>query len=226
MGFFDDNEEWKKQRLGKFTASRINDLNQVSKKKGKIFGVTAMNYIREIRGEIVCLESAYDLTGIPSAEHGHMYEGEAIEAFCAETGFHVEHFGNNNPKFFLHPTFPQFSGASPDGMEVNKDFGVEVKCLQWKKHDMCLEIVDNTSFEEIEEDFYGQIQWNMLCSRVHNWKAIFYHPAAKLEEFKLHWLDVTYDQNYIDKTNIRLELAIEELTSGVYGKRFEKYIKS
>jgi len=225
MGFFDDNEEWKRQRLHKFTSSKINLLTHAGK-KGEYFGVQAKKYIRQVRGEIITLEIPEEITGIRAMEWGHMYEGEAISDFIEQTGFHVEHFGNNNPKFFPHPIWPQFAGGSPDGMAEDGSFIVEVKCPSWAVHDEYFELKDWQAFKDCEPDYYGQVQFNMRCAGVKNGYFISYHPLPKFDDFKRKIIPIPYDQAYLDNLEERLEKAIEMLNDGIWGPLFDKWNNS
>lgn len=222
MGFFEESDEWRRQRLGKFTASRINDLKP-SGKNGAYFGVKGIKYIREVRGQIITQELPDELTGIRAIEWGHQYEPIAIQEFETKTGLHVEHFGNNNPKFFPHPIFKSFAGGSPDGIAIDKSFIVEVKCPQWAAHDEYFELTDHCGLELCEPDYYAQIQFNMLCCNVKKGYFISYHPLPKFDKFKLKIIEIPYDSAYIDFITERLEKAIEILNSGIWEKLFKEW---
>lgn len=221
MGFYEEDDKWRQERLGKFTASKVNILMQ--KGKSDYFGVAAKKYIRNVRGEIITREPSVELVGIKAIEWGHQYESEAIMAFEEWLGVQVRHFGGNSPKFFPHPKFPRLAGGSPDGMDLDeKEYAIEVKCPGWANHDLYLELPDAVALKIEEPDYYGQLQFNMHCSGVKKGYFISYHPNPTVPEIRLKVIEVSYDEQYMDVLNERLEKAIEMLNSGVW---FELMIK-
>lgn len=224
MGFFEEEERWRQERLGKFTASKVGVLLQKGT-KGKVFGETALKYIRSRRGEIINREPSAELVGIKAIEWGHKYEPEAIVAFGEWLGKEVKHFGGSDPKFFPHPKHPRFAGGSPDGMDLDeKEFAIEIKCPQWEQHDEYFEIKNAEELKENDthaKPYYSQLQFNMFCAGVKKGYFISYHPSPLIPEMRLRVIEVPYDEEHINLLNERLELAIEEINSGEWERLFE-----
>lgn len=109
--------EWREARAGKLTASRFCDV-MAKVKTGE--AATRRGYRWEVLTE--------RLTGQPvegysnkAMEWGTAHEGQAREAYEAETGELVECAG-----LILHPKHPMV-GCSPDGL-VGPKGGCEIKC--------------------------------------------------------------------------------------------------
>lgn len=222
---FAEEEKWRQDRLGKFTASRIGVLLQKGT-KGKYFGETATKYIRSRRGEIITREPSVDLVGIKAIEWGHQYESEAIVAFGEWLGKEVRHYGGSDPKFFPHPKFPRFAGGSPDGMDIDeKVFVGEVKCPGWDQHDAYMEMNTAEEFKDSEtyaKPYYSQLQFNMHCCGVKQGYFISYHPNPTIAEVRLKVIEVPYDKEHVGLINERLEEAVLMLNSGVWEELFNK----
>lgn len=139
-------DEWKRQRLGKVTASRMADV--IAKTKSG-WGASRANYMAELIAE--------RLTGVPADRYtnsamawGTETEPQAraaYEFYCnvevLETGF-VDHFGI------------EMTGASPDGL-VGKDGLIEIKCPGTATH------IDTLLNGTIPDKYVVQMQWQMAC---------------------------------------------------------------
>lgn len=226
MGFFEEEDAWRKDRLGKFTASRIHSLMQKGRGE-EYFGKDAKKSIRAVRGELITRKPASDLIGIKAVEWGHQYESEAIMAFEEWLGIQVKHFGGNRPKFFPDPENPMFAGGSPDGMDAEeKEFIIEVKCPQWDKHDLYHDLTSAEDLYEEEPFYYGQMQFNMYCTGTKRGYFVSYHPEPTIADIRLKVIEIPFDEKYISTLLERLRRAIEEINSGVWEEKFEKILAS
>lgn len=152
--------EWFKVRTGRITASHMGELMAYSKAKGKE-GVelkARSDYRMKILAERLTGQMAQNFVteqmkwGQEQEEYARSAYEQAKNAFVEEIGFAV------------HPAL-DFAGSSPDGL-VGSDSGIEIKCLTTANH---LEIMKS---REVPQDYYDQIQWNMVCCERDKWDFV------------------------------------------------------
>lgn len=141
-------EAWHLMRVGKITASRINDVVAMIK-TGE--AATRADY----RIELVCER----LTNKPTEgfTNSHMERGIELEPFARSayeiaTSTFVEQVA-----FIDHPRLKN-TGASPDGL-VGNDGLIEIKCPAVKTHIKTL--VD----KKAPSKYMNQMQWQMACTK-------------------------------------------------------------
>ena len=141
-------EAWHLMRLGKITASRINDVVAMIK-TGE--AATRADY----RIELVCER----LTGKPTEgfTNSHMERGIELEPF-ARTAYEIATATFVDQVAFVdHPRLKN-TGASPDGL-VGNDGLIEIKCPAVKTHIKTL--VD----KKAPSKYMKQMQWQMACTK-------------------------------------------------------------
>lgn len=169
-----------KERLGKFTASRIADLFVGGK------GATRDNYIFEKAEEMV--KGHAKSFSNKHTEHGNLNEFEAIESFKAVTGLNVEYL---NQDFFK---INENCGSTPDAKVV--DFSdnilasVDVKCPTetFFKQKMLMIKESKPEFQNVPKQYYYQAQMQMLSLGCNTHYLVRYLTA----------MDIDYDGNKIE----------------------------
>lgn len=139
--------EWKLLRVGKITASRINDV--VAQIKTGEAAIRA-----DYRIEIVTER----LTGEPTETftNEHMERGTYLEPF-ARTAYEVKKsLFVEQVAFVNHPTLPN-TGASPDGL-VEQGGLIEIKCPKPKTH------IATILSRKAPSKYINQMQWQMACT--------------------------------------------------------------
>jgi len=176
--------EWFKDRYGKFTASEIHKLLGV-----RGLGETGKSYaiekaIEQLYGQV---EDSY--------RGADMQRGVDLEplAFKKFQEMHPE-----AKESFMFP-YGQHAGASPDGV-VGKDAILEIKCPRATKF---FKIVAD---ENIDKEYYAQMQMQMLCSNSE--KAYFFNYCVIDGEEFYHTIEVKRDEEMIALIKERLEEAI------------------
>jgi len=151
-------DEWRQQRCGMLTASRIGDI-RARIKSG--WGASRANLL----AQLVCER----LTGKPveSFESVDMRRGTELEplaraAYEARTGYMVE-----RAEFTIHPMF-EWLGASPDGL-IGADGLVEIKCLNAANHIAMLQGAGHSKYID-------QVQTQLLCTGRQWCDLAFWHP--------------------------------------------------
>ncbi len=189
--------EWQKERLGRFTSSRLGDLMTSGRGKDKFWGDTAMRYIYEKIGEL--------LSGVPhytpetrAMEWGTEHEAEALEKFADLTGLEVTHLGT---------TFVPFNdncGGSPDAY-VGDNAIAEVKCPYVSANHI------KTYIErELPKAHMFQCQGNMLFTGKELCHYISYDPRMP-EAMQLVIIPVERDEEICKAILERIEKATAEI---------------
>lgn len=141
-------EEWFSARLGRVTASKINDVMATLKNGGEAAG--RKNYRTQLVVE--------RLTGLPTETYcnGAMQWGTDQEPFARQAYEFVEGVDVVEVGFIHHPDIPM-SGASPDGM-VGDDGMLEIKCPNTATH------LDWLLAGSVPSEHVKQMQWQMECA--------------------------------------------------------------
>lgn len=139
--------EWKQQRLGKVTASRVADV--VAKTKTG-WSAARANYAAQLIAERLTGSIAENFTNA-AMQWGTETEPQARAAYTLQTDLVVEEVG-----FIGHPSL-EMSGASPDGL-IGDDGMIEIKCPNTATH------LETLLGEEIDGKYIKQMQWQMACT--------------------------------------------------------------
>lgn len=140
-------EEWKRQRLGKVTASKVADV--VARTKTG-WGASRANYMALLIAERLT-GSAMDSYSNAAMQWGTEMEPQARAAYCFFTDVEVEEVG-----FIDHPAIAM-TGASPDGF-IGADGLLEIKCPGTANH------LDTLLGAEIDGKYLKQMHWQMACT--------------------------------------------------------------
>lgn len=195
--------EWKLQRLGKVTASRVAEV--VAKTKTG-WSTSRANYA----AELICER----LTGVPqegytnaTMQWGTDNEPRARNAY--------EFFSNVSvveAPFVQHPTI-KMSGASPDGF-VNADGLLEIKCPNTATH------LDTFLSEAIDKKYMTQMAWQMACTGRKWCDFVSFDPRLPLE-LQLKIIRVNSDDVFIQSLEKEVSEFISEIEIKI--KELEKY---
>ena len=157
-------EEWKKQRLGKFTASEISRL--IFKKGSLTQG--AKTYVMEKVMEVITGIPAKDFSN-DAMDRGNELEPDAKQLYEFSTGRWVADCG------FIE--LDADTGGSPDGL-IDSDGVAEVKCPKLTIHYGYGTIQSDDGFEQKNKEYYWQMMHNMLCTNRKWCDFISYNPDA------------------------------------------------
>ena len=140
-------EEWLAARLGKVTASRMDDLLARTKSG---YGAGRSNYMAQLIAERMTGKVAESYTNAAMA-WGTENEPAARAAYEFVTDQEVTETG-----FILHPGIND-SGASPDGLVGDKGL-VEIKCPNTATH------IETLLTHTIPGKYQKQMLWQMACT--------------------------------------------------------------
>lgn len=189
-------EEWRKQRKGRITGSRVGAALGLSPWK------TPDEVIREMVREYHGAPSEF--LGSVATDHGNNNENRALLAFMRESGLGVEKCG-----FF---EYGDRMGASPDGL--TSDGGV----LELK---VPFSLRNGGEFKPLEAQphYFAQIQLELISTgRKHAWFAQYIAPKGDplsydYVEEKIKIERVEFEPNWIDENLEKISLFYEILLS-------------
>ena len=193
--------DWFNARIGKFTSSRMPDL--MSRGRGELFGVKAINYVQEIFIERTLSEEGLEIyidqqmsREYVQTKWGNKYEPIAKKEIEKVLGLSIKDctFVESNMSFF---------GGSAD-FQINGTPG-EIKCpYNVMIHQHNLELMQ-TGIDR-SHTYYAQIQAHIM--NFHAEKCLFcsYDPRRD-EKSKLAIIEVYRDDEFIAEMIERLYLA-------------------
>lgn len=166
-------DEWKRLRLGKFTASDFHILMGDSQTKKTILLKKAAE---RITGELS------DSDGFTSI---HTERGMELESIAREI-YSVMSFNDVVEVGFIE--LNEIIGCSPDGL-IGEEGGLEIKCKD--NHNHLYAVINNY----IAPEHRTQCQFNMYVTGRKWWDYCLYNKSFS----KLHIIRIERDNSYIDK---------------------------
>ena len=189
--------EWFSARLGKVTASKVDDV-MVKVKNGE------STYKRKYRMQLVTERLTNKVVPVfmnSAMAHGVEFEDKARVKYANKMklliGTDVREVG-----FIDHPTI-KMAGASPDGL-VSLNGLIEIKCPQPMTHTETLQT------GVIAKKYIHQMQWQMACTGKDWCDFVSYHPDFP-KEYQLFIKRVERDDDLIS----RCEGDIQEFLTSV-----------
>lgn len=176
--------EWKMERLGHITASRISDV--MAKGRGNAPSLTREKY----KWEIITQRLTNELTEgyeNEAMKWGIITEPQARMAYEVSRGTFVERVG-----FIKHPTI-KWIGASPDGL-IHTDGCLEIKCPNSSTHLQTLKAQTSPS------QYYGQMQMQMWVTERKWCDFVSYDPRLP-DDLMFYCIRVNRDEDFIAEMN-------------------------
>lgn len=186
-------EEWKRQRLGLVTASRVVDV--LAKTKSG-YGASRANYMAELLCERLTGEPADRFTSA-EMQRGTELEPQARAAYAFIQGVSVQETG-----FVLHPVISGF-GASPDGLVGDVGL-VEIKVPNTATH------VDYLLSQTVPGKYVTQMMAQMACTGRTFCDFVSFDPRLP-DELQLFVKRVHRDKDAIAEMEREIETFLDEL---------------
>ena len=224
-------KDWLVARLGNFTGSRIGDLMTSGKKKGEMFGKTALSYIYEVAAERNLLpkyikdDFLFEIyqeqvsVGNKFIDWGHDNEDFAAERYQLATRCELEECES-----ITHPTIPYFS-ASPDRISTicSTRKVVEIKCPLPKTFmEYMAEVKDNDTLKSVNSKYFYQVQAEMACTGLEKADFVAFCPFLK---HNIHIVEITRDESVIaefEKRILKANEIIEKMVGSLWKKKLAK----
>lgn len=206
---FSELSVWEQQRLGKFTASEIHKLMKPGRAKGQYFGEGAFTYIKSKVAEIITGERTPDVS-TSAIEYGRSLEPEAFEVFSSlRPDIDAVHFGISVPEFY---PFGDFAGGSPDGF-ADPDAIIEIKCpYNSTNHIQHLLLNSGDDLKEYSDEYYWQIQSNLLFTGKRMAYFISYDPRVINFEQRIKVIEILANDNDQIEISERIQKAAEVMS--------------
>ena len=198
--------EWFASRLGKITASRLNDIMKKTKYGESTYKTRAR---MELAIERLTGKQATIVPMNQFMRDGVEREPAARKLFEVFSGKEVAEVGS-----FIHPDIPM-SSASPDGLIVDDNAVLEIKCPTAVTH------AYNLLSKTMDKRYVYQIQWQMACCKADYGYFASYHPDFPGDQ-RLRWLKVERDNKLISEVemavkdfDVEIENLVNDLKKGV-----------
>lgn len=213
QGIRQQSEAWDKIRLGKFTASTIHNLmseprSKADREAGKL-SQAAEKYVIQKAMEIVTGESQEDAYG-RAIDWGNEWEEHAL----SELHKRLEFESRGEVRMVMKPSFKlfnEYAGCSADAIIYDREMDpmliVEMKCpYNSVTHFMHSRVTGGESLRDINEDYYWQVQMNML---VHQTTAAYFasYDPRQPEHRRLHYARIEADIVALNLLCERMERA-------------------
>lgn len=202
MKQIDSRKEWLLEKKGCFSASEANRLVTYANKEDLPSG--AVTYVWEKVDESMTneIEEGYSSKDM---DNGSELEVESMEKFMEQTGFTVEKFGDEQEFVKLGRDF----GATPDGLIIGLDGGVEGKCPKSKTHIFYLDNIKNQDdLKKHRPAYYWQCQTGMLATGRDFWYWFSYCPRMKNVDLQMLIIKVDRNQDDLDFFKRRHQKAV------------------
>ena len=199
-------EEWFTARLGKVTASRVNDV-MAKTKTG--YSASRDSYMTQLVLERITQTKAESYTSA-AMMHGVEQEPFARAAYEAAQGVMVEEVG-----FIPHPTI-DMAGASPDGL-VGDDGLVEVKCPESKG------MLETLLTKKVPAKYFAQMQFQLSCTG-RQWADYVVFDPRMPPKAQLFVTRIPRDNEFITEMEAEIVKFLAEVDSQV--QQLNQYIES
>jgi hypothetical protein len=184
-------ESWHEKRLGRFTASQFSKL--ISKKDELTKG--AMTYVLEKVTEIIIGDTLNNFESTAMI-WGTDNEPDAVELYELVTGKTINKIG------FVK--YGDHAGGSPDGLIGEKGM-IEIKCPFNSVNHIRYGLIEQDN--EIPDEYYWQIQMNLLATGREWCDFVSYDPRCK---YKIFIYTVYASAEAFERIENFLALAIEK----------------
>lgn len=189
-------DEWFSARLGKVTASKLNDM--LAKTRSG-YSTSRNNYLIQLVSERLTGQRVESYIN-NAMQHGIDTEDEARNAYVFKYADVVEE------GFVDHPTIPM-CGASPDGL-VGDDGLIEIKCPLATTHTQTL------MSGEAPKKYINQMQWQMACTGRKWCDFVSYCPSFP-SNLQLFVKRVERDDKLIEELEDEVKKFLEEVDQNV-----------
>ena len=215
--------DWHRQRLGKFTGSKVADLMGKGRAKADEFSAAGLTYIRRVAAQRMLSPAVIDddeLLGeyldLTSATSKAMRWGTDMEDDARELYRLVTHDKVLDVEFTAKAGLECF-GASPDGIIIDANTGelgvLEIKCALDERFVEYTYVCDADSLKQIEPKYYWQMMAEMACTGYGYGRFVVYNPwMAK----PLHMARIERNDDDVAEMLRKVELADMMVQSIIY----------
>lgn len=203
--------EWYKSRLGHFTGSQVGRLMKKGRGKDAEWSADAITYIKEVVAERLINPVVLDIPDLfgqyldftvassKMMAWGNENEEKALGAYASITKRQITHCGS-----LPHAEVATF-WDSPDGVLLDDDGVVEVKCPAPKAHtEYLLSVRDAEGLLAVKPEYYWQVMAHMAVTGAQFCDWMSYCPFLKPS---LHVVTIERNEDEISRMLERIKLA-------------------
>lgn len=183
---------WHTSRAGVVTASKAHYLLMGRKTAGRA------GYMDELIASIATGLLPEEIKAAP-LQWGKDNEEDARDAYSAATFEAIEE------EAFIYQDTNMRAGISPDGLIVDEDKGLELKC-PWSSKVWCA----FAGRGEIKKEEIAQVQFSLMITGFNSWGFAKYDPR-NINCKKLHLVEIFRDEDMIAKLEKGLKEFIEDM---------------
>ena len=186
-------DEWRAQRLGKVTASRVHDI--MPGKRG--YKAARKNYMAELAIERLTGEPQDNGVNTAAMQWGTDNEPFARSEYEVVNDVMIQEVG-----FIDHPEIPNF-GASPDGL-VGEDGAIEIKCPNSATH------IETLFTGKVKPEYFYQMHTVIMCTG-RQWCDFFSFDPRMSDNLCRYQQRFYRDEVVAAEIKIEVEKFLEEL---------------
>lgn len=222
--------DWYRVRLGKFTGSQVGRLMKSGRGKDEYFGKDAISYINEVVAErllnpsVVMLDELFDeylmqvtVTNKAMA-WGTDQEMNARDLYCKMTNRKVTSCGAVELSAWF--------ASSPDGLVMEENGCIEIKCPQPKTHtEYLINVHTPDDLKAIKPEYYWQCVAHMAVTGADWCDWMSYCPFSQKP---LHIVRINRDQDAESQLHERVdaaEMMAQEMIAKAKGKADSVIVK-
>lgn len=211
--------DWYRVRLGKFTGSQVGRLMKSGRGKDEVFSKDALAYINEIVAERMLNPAVVEVDDLfeeylmqttassKALAWGVDQELNARGMYVSMTGRKVTSCGAIQ--------FCEFFADSPDGLVLDENGTIEIKCPMPTTHTTYLaQVHDAESLKALKPEYYWQCMSHMVAANAEWCDWMSYCPFSKKP---LHIVRIERDGDAIGQMLTRVAMA-EELAKDIIKK--------
>lgn len=211
--------DWYRVRLGKFTGSQVGRLMKSGRGKDEVFSKDALAYINEIVAERMLNPAVVEVDDLfeeylmqttassKALAWGVDQELNARGMYVSMTGRKVTSCGAIQ--------FCEFFADSPDGLVLDENGTIEIKCPMPTTHTTYLaQVHDAESLKALKPEYYWQCMSHMAAADAKWCDWMSYCPFSKKP---LHIVRIEHDGDAIGQMLTRVAMA-EEMAKDIIKK--------
>ena len=203
--------DWYRVRLGRFTGSQVGRLMKRGRAKADTFSKDGASYIAEVVAEqllnpaVIQIDEMFEeyLTQTTATSKamawGNDQEMNARGLYASKYGFKVTSCGCIQ--------YGKMFGDSPDGLLLDKDGVIEIKCPSNKQHTVYMaQVREGEDLKRVNSEYYWQVMAHLLVTDAAFCDRMSYCP---FNSKPLHVARIERDEDAIAQLRERIELAVQ-----------------
>ena len=206
--------DWFRVRLGKFTGSQIGRLMKSGRGKDEYFGKDAIAYINEVMAERLLNRSVVEIDELFEEYLMQVTPTSKAMAWGTDQEMNARSLYSKVNKVKVTScgavAYNAYFASSPDGLVMDGNGCIEIKCPMPKTHTEYLVSVHNADeLKTVKPEYYWQCMAHMACTGAEWCDWMSYCPFSKRP---LHVVRVERNEDAIAEMLERVEYAAQRIS--------------